>query len=81
MVTCNPIDCDCTDWKISYEDCSQMENGEWTKSKVRECKEPKYGGDKCSKDPETGDIENGIYICEPGICLARLDITHTHYLY
>ena len=62
---CPPEDGAWTDWEISDGDCFQDDNGEWTKLKTRKCEGTKYGGNYCAK--ESGYMENGSYVCEPGI--------------
>ena len=63
---CQPIDGTWTDWEISNGDCSKEdENGQWTKLKTRICEGTKYGGNYCEE--ESGYMENGSYVCEPGI--------------
>ena len=63
---CQPVNGTWTDWEISNGDCSKDdENGQWTKLKTRICQGTKYGGNYCEE--ESGYMENGSYVCEPGI--------------
>ena len=70
---CEPIDGSWTEWIITEGDCSLDSNGDWTKFKSRICNEPKYGGLDCQTDSETGEAENGSYVCPPGDDFVFLD--------
>ena len=66
-VECDPVDGTWTDWIVDDGNCNLNADEKWVKPKTRQCNEPKYGGANCVIDPDTGEGETGIYICDPGI--------------
>ena len=78
-VECDPVDGTWTDWIIDDGNCNLNDDEKWVKPKTRQCNEPKYGGADCVIDPETGEGETGIYICDPGMIFFNILRTPGHH--
>ena len=57
---CESVHGEWSEWSVSDDQCT-LEEGSWTRPRTRTCTnpEPKYGGENCHADQETGETTEG----------------------